>query len=46
MKITANKWFGPDGVYAGRGPFRSPQSFLKEAVGAIVTGKQIGRAHV
>ena len=33
MKITANKWFGPDGVYAGRGPFRSPQSFLKEAVG-------------
>lgn len=33
MKITANKWYGPTGLYSGRGPFRSPQSFLKESVG-------------
>lgn len=33
MKITANKWYGPNGLYAGRGPFGSPQHYLKTVVG-------------
>jgi hypothetical protein len=32
LKISPNAWYGVNGAYAGRGPFRSPQNYLKEAV--------------
>lgn len=33
MQLSPNKWYGPNGLYSGRGPFGSPQNYLKTVVG-------------